>query len=187
MKRCTHLKGVCARQVLFSSSSAALSFGFSHLLNAQFALVFGLCCMGASLMGVLLISRIVERSGKVRQLIITFGSPGLKLIDRWVSLVVGYEVDLQALLFLRQMAPALTAVPKSAETMGMQEDCPCLTRAAVCKIHCRSCRCVVCSHRSLSHEHVLCVWEVPEGITCSASGHAVGMLRFAGASPVAEG
>ncbi|CAL8469952.1 g9494 [Coccomyxa elongata] len=50
--------------VLFSSSSAALSFGFSHLLNAQFALVFGLCCMGASLMGVLLISRIVERSGK---------------------------------------------------------------------------------------------------------------------------
>jgi uncharacterized membrane protein YfcA len=54
-----------AAQVLFSSSSAALSFGFAHLLNAQFALVFGLCCMGASLLGVLIVSRIVERSGRV--------------------------------------------------------------------------------------------------------------------------
>ncbi len=54
--------------MLFSSSSAALSFGFSHLLNAQFALVFGLCCMAASLIGVLIVSRIVERSGNVRTL-----------------------------------------------------------------------------------------------------------------------
>ena len=52
--------------VLFSASSAALSFGFARLLNLQFALSFGLSCMGASLAGVLLVSRIVERSGKVR-------------------------------------------------------------------------------------------------------------------------
>ena len=51
--------------VLFTSSSAALSFGFSHQLNLQFALVFGLCCMGASLVGVILVQRVVERSGKV--------------------------------------------------------------------------------------------------------------------------
>jgi uncharacterized membrane protein YfcA len=51
--------------VLFSSSSAALSFGFSRLLNMQFALVFGLCCLGASIVGVLVVSRIVKRSGKV--------------------------------------------------------------------------------------------------------------------------
>ena len=51
--------------VLFTSSSAALSFGFGHQLNLQFALVFGLCCMGASLVGVVLVQRIVKRSGKV--------------------------------------------------------------------------------------------------------------------------
>ena len=51
--------------VLFTSSSAALSFGFSHQLNLQFALVFGLCCMAASLVGVILVQRVVERSGKV--------------------------------------------------------------------------------------------------------------------------
>ncbi len=52
--------------VLFSSSSAALSFGFGGLLNLQFSLIFGLCCMGASLLGVLLVQRIVDRSGKVQ-------------------------------------------------------------------------------------------------------------------------
>ena len=52
--------------VLFSASSAALSFGFGHQLNLHFALIFGLCCMGASLIGVLLVQRIVQRSGKVR-------------------------------------------------------------------------------------------------------------------------
>ena len=52
--------------VLFSASSAALSFGFSHALNLQFALVFGLCCMVASLAGVLIVQRVVQRSGKVR-------------------------------------------------------------------------------------------------------------------------
>ena len=52
--------------VLFTSSSAALSFGFGHQLNLQFALVFGLCCMGASLAGVIVVQRIVQRSGKVR-------------------------------------------------------------------------------------------------------------------------
>ena len=52
--------------VLFSSSSAALSFGFGHQLNLHFALIFGLCCMGASLVGVLLVQRIVNHSGKVR-------------------------------------------------------------------------------------------------------------------------
>ena len=52
--------------VLFTSSSAALSFGFGHQLNLQFALIFGLCCMGASLVGVILVQRIVKRSGKVR-------------------------------------------------------------------------------------------------------------------------
>ena len=51
--------------VLFSSSSAALSFGFGHQLNLHFALIFGLCCMGASFVGVLLVQRIVKRSGKV--------------------------------------------------------------------------------------------------------------------------
>ncbi|CAK0779361.1 hypothetical protein CVIRNUC_004754 [Coccomyxa viridis] len=50
--------------VLFSSSSAALSFGFGHQLNLHFALIFGLCCMGASLVGVLLVQRIVNHSGK---------------------------------------------------------------------------------------------------------------------------
>ena len=51
--------------VLFTSSSAALSFGFGHQLNLHFALIFGLCCMGASLIGVLVVQRIVKRSGKV--------------------------------------------------------------------------------------------------------------------------
>ena len=54
--------------VLFSASSAALSFGFGHQLNLHFALIFGLCCMGASLVGVLLVQRIVKRSGKVGSL-----------------------------------------------------------------------------------------------------------------------
>ena len=51
--------------VLFSSSSAALSFGFGHQLNLHYAMVFGLCCMCASLAGVLLVQRLVKRSGKV--------------------------------------------------------------------------------------------------------------------------
>jgi uncharacterized membrane protein YfcA len=57
--------------VLFSASSAALSFGFARLVNLQFALAFGLSCCVASLAGVLLVNRIIERSGKVR----TFSMP----------------------------------------------------------------------------------------------------------------
>ena len=53
--------------VVFSASSAALSFGFAHLLNLQFALTFGLSCFAASLAGVLLVNRIIERSGKARR------------------------------------------------------------------------------------------------------------------------
>ncbi len=58
--------------VLFSSSSAALSFGFGHQLNLHFALIFGLCCMGASFVGVLLVQRIVKRSGKVSLFLLQF-------------------------------------------------------------------------------------------------------------------
>ena len=54
--------------VLFSASSAALSFGFARLVNLQFALTFGLSCFVASLAGVLLVNRIIERSGKVRRM-----------------------------------------------------------------------------------------------------------------------
>ncbi|KAK9843827.1 hypothetical protein WJX81_007905 [Elliptochloris bilobata] len=50
--------------VLFSSSIAAFSFGFDGLLNMQFALIFGLGCFAASLAGVLLVARVVKRSGK---------------------------------------------------------------------------------------------------------------------------
>ena len=69
--------------VLFSSSSAALSFGFGHQLNLHFALIFGLCCMGASLVGVLLVQRVVSRSGKVR------GPSKLPLFGGWFTSVAG--------------------------------------------------------------------------------------------------
>ena len=51
--------------VLFSSSMGALAFAFEGALNLQFALVFGLACCAASLVGVLVVARIVKRSGKV--------------------------------------------------------------------------------------------------------------------------
>lgn len=53
--------------VLFSASSAMLSFAFDGTLNLQFALIFGLSCLGSSIIGVGAISRIVKKSGKVRQ------------------------------------------------------------------------------------------------------------------------
>ena len=51
--------------VLFSSSMGALAYAFDGALNLQFALVFGGGCCAASLVGVLLVARIVQRSGKV--------------------------------------------------------------------------------------------------------------------------
>lgn len=68
--------------VLFSSSSAALSFGFGHQLNLHFALIFGLCCMGASLVGVLLVQRMVKRSGKVFLCFLTHAQGELSICCR---------------------------------------------------------------------------------------------------------
>ena len=52
--------------VLFSASSAMLSLAFNSALNVEFALIFGLSCLGASLLGVLGVSHLVRKSGKVR-------------------------------------------------------------------------------------------------------------------------
>lgn len=51
--------------VLFTSSSAALSFGFDGTLNWQFALLFALTSFCVSLVGVLVVVGAVRRSGKV--------------------------------------------------------------------------------------------------------------------------
>ena len=51
--------------VLFSASSAMLSLAFDSSLNVEFALIFGLSCLAASLLGVLGVSHLVRKSGKV--------------------------------------------------------------------------------------------------------------------------
>lgn len=51
--------------VLFASSMGAMAYAFAGALNLQFALIFGAACCLASLVGTLLIARIVTRSGKV--------------------------------------------------------------------------------------------------------------------------
>ena len=51
--------------VLFSSSMGALAYAFDGALNLQFAFIFGAACCAASLVGVLVVARIVKRSGKV--------------------------------------------------------------------------------------------------------------------------
>lgn len=50
--------------VLFSSSMGALAYAFDGTLNLRYALAFGSACCGASLVGVLVVSRAVQRSGK---------------------------------------------------------------------------------------------------------------------------
>eukprot|EP00884_Botryococcus_braunii_P000942 jgi/Botrbrau1/10849/Bobra.0025s0027.1 len=56
--------------VLFSASSAALSFGFDGTLNWQFALLFALTSFGVSLVGVLVVVGAVKRSGKASIVVI---------------------------------------------------------------------------------------------------------------------
>ena len=51
--------------VLFSTSSAAVSFGVAGELDVQFALLFGSLCLGASVIGMLFIGRYVARTGRV--------------------------------------------------------------------------------------------------------------------------
>ncbi|KAK9808079.1 hypothetical protein WJX73_003368 [Symbiochloris irregularis] len=53
-----------ALMVLFSSSMGALAFAFDGALNLQYAAVFGGACCAASFVGVLLVARIVNQSGK---------------------------------------------------------------------------------------------------------------------------
>ncbi|KAK9808711.1 hypothetical protein WJX72_002354 [[Myrmecia] bisecta] len=55
--------------VLFSGSSAALSFGFDHALNLQYALIFGLGCFATSFVGVIVVARIIKKSGKASLLV----------------------------------------------------------------------------------------------------------------------
>ena len=49
--------------ILFSSSSIALSLAFDHLLNVHYALVYGPLAFVSSLFGVIVLGRIVRRTG----------------------------------------------------------------------------------------------------------------------------
>lgn len=56
--------------VLFSASTAALAFGFEGVLNVTYALIFGIGCFIASLLGVWIVGRIVRRSGRPSYVVI---------------------------------------------------------------------------------------------------------------------
>lgn len=68
--------------VLFSSSMGALAYAFDGTLNLRYALAFGSACCGASLVGVLVVSRAVQRSGKVRVVISSTHTDALLLALR---------------------------------------------------------------------------------------------------------
>lgn len=50
--------------ILFSSSSIALSLAFNHLLNVHYALVFGPIAFGSSLLGVIVLGRLIRATGR---------------------------------------------------------------------------------------------------------------------------
>ncbi|KAK9822957.1 hypothetical protein WJX74_008876 [Apatococcus lobatus] len=56
--------------VLFSSSSAAFSFALNGTINLPFAAVFGLASLLASITGVLVVNRIVQRSGRTSVIVL---------------------------------------------------------------------------------------------------------------------
>ena len=73
----THAKVAAATSnlmVLFSSSAAAIVYGLSGDLNLQISLIFGISCAVASLVGVFLISRAIDKSGKASIIIFLLSS-----------------------------------------------------------------------------------------------------------------
>lgn len=81
--------------VLFSSSAAAIVYGLAGDLNLQISLIFGLSCAVASLVGVFLISRLIDRSGKAS--IIVFLLSGIIAIGALMTGILGLK---QAILDL---------------------------------------------------------------------------------------
>ena len=73
----THAKVAAATSnlmVLFSSSAAAIVYGLSGDLNLQISLIFGISCAAASLVGVFLISRAIDKSGKASIIVFLLSS-----------------------------------------------------------------------------------------------------------------
>ena len=73
----THAKVAAATSnlmVLFSSSAAAIVYGLSGDLNLQVSLIFGFSCAVASLVGVFLISRAIDKSGKASIIVFLLSS-----------------------------------------------------------------------------------------------------------------
>ena len=50
--------------ILFSSSSIAISLSFEHLLNASYALVFAPVAFAGSLLGVVVLGRLIRATGR---------------------------------------------------------------------------------------------------------------------------
>ena len=88
----THAKVAAATSnlmVLFSSSAAAIVYGLSGDLNLQISLIFGCSCALASLVGVFLISRAIDKSGKAS--IIVFLLSGIIALGALMTGVLGLK------------------------------------------------------------------------------------------------
>lgn len=60
--------------ILFSSSTISLSYLFNGMLNTHYAIVFAPICFAASLVGVIVVGRLVKRTGRssILIMILTF-------------------------------------------------------------------------------------------------------------------
>ncbi len=56
--------------VLFSASVAAVSFAASGRLNVPYAALFGGACLAAAFLGVVVVGRLVKRSGRASLIVL---------------------------------------------------------------------------------------------------------------------
>ena len=73
--------------VLFSSSAAALSFAIADAINLQYAMTYGILNLFASLVGVLLIGRIIRRTGRASLIVIILAA----IIGVGACLTAGFQ------------------------------------------------------------------------------------------------
>ena len=76
--------------VLFSASVAAVSFAASGRLNVPYAVLFGSACLVAAFLGVLVVGRLVKRSGRASLIVLLLAAIMGERRAPWIA--VGYSV-----------------------------------------------------------------------------------------------
>lgn len=82
--------------IFLSSSAAAAVYGLSGLLNMQMSLIFGLSCMVSSFIGMFVISRLIEKSGKSS--IVLFLLSSIVAIGAALTATLGLKSAIQELI-----------------------------------------------------------------------------------------